>query len=155
MKKEIVMRQFSLEEFLGKPYQKILTRDGKPVRIICANADADRRVIALVRFEDGERACEYYDDGTRLKYTESENDLFFVTEKEVCLFKKGDRVLVRDSIYERWKARIFDRYNLDKYNKDIRYLYWCEGDNYGYKQCIPYNEHTWQLLNTTDEYKEK
>ena len=150
MKKEIVMRQFSLEEFLDKPYQKILTRDGKPVRIICANADADRRVIALVRFEDGERACEYYDDGTRLKYTESENDLFFVTEKEVCLFKKGDRVMVRDSIYERWQARIFD-----EYNKDLKYQYWCEGDDDGYRQCIPYNEHTWQLLNTTDEYKEK
>lgn len=141
------MRQFSLEEFLDKPYQKILTRDGKPVRIICANADADRRVIALVRFEDGERACEYYDDGTRLKYTESENDLFFATKKGKCPFKEGDRVLVRDSD-TLWT---FDKFY--SYNKDSDYPYMCQYAPY--EQCIPLNEHTWKLLGTSDEYKEE
>lgn len=141
------MKQFNLEKFLKKPNQKIVTRVGKPVRIICANADADRRVIALVRFEEGERACEYYDDGTRLKYTESENDLFFATEKEECPFKEGDTVLVRDSD-SYWT---FDKFY--SYNEDSDYPYMC---TYApYEQCIPLNEHTWKLLGTTDEYKEE
>lgn len=146
-KREIVMRQFSLEKFLDKPSQKIVTRDGKPVRIIYANADADRRVIALVRFEGGERACEYYDDGTRLKYAESENDLFFATEKEECPFKEGDRVLVRDA-GTFWR---FDKFRF--YNEGEYYPYVCFSATY--KQCIPLNEHTWKLLGTTDEYKEE
>lgn len=141
------MKQFNLEKFLKNPNQKIVTRVGKPVRIICANADTDRRVIALVRLEEGERAYEYYDDGTRLKYTESEHDLFFAPKKEECPFKEGDRVLARDSDTS-WNFDYFDSYREGSF-----FPYMCRYAPH--EQCIPLNEHTWQLLGTTDEYKEE
>ena len=33
------MKQFSLEEYLKNPNQKVVTRDGHPVRIICTDHD--------------------------------------------------------------------------------------------------------------------
>lgn len=141
------MKQFNLEKFLKNPNQKIVTRVGKPVRIICANADADRRVIALVHLEEGERAYEYYDDGTRLKYTESDCDLFFAPKKEECPFKEGDKVIVRDT-GTFWR---FDKFRF--YNEGEYYPYVCFSAVY--RQCIPLNEHTWKLLGTSDEYKEE
>ena len=32
------MKQFNLEEYLKDPSREIITRDGRPVRIICTNA---------------------------------------------------------------------------------------------------------------------
>lgn len=90
----------------------------------------------------------------KLILTDYEKELIHAQEleekKKECPFKRGDRVLVRDSIYERWQARIFG-----EYVKNLKYQYWCEDDDNGYRQCIPYNEHTWQLLGTIDEYKEE
>lgn len=68
-------------------------------------------------------------------------------QKEKCQFKDGDRVLVREK-GERWRFDYFLQYDENFSNPYIGY-----SDNYD--QCIPYNENTWQLLGTTDEYKEK
>lgn len=146
------MKQFNLEEFLENPTRPIVTRDGRAVRIICTDRKNSHQhsIVALVQTDGTEQIYDYMTDGSYIANTQSLRDLFFALEEQKCPFKKGDRVLVRDSIYERWQARIFD-----EYNKDLKYQYWCEGDEDGYRQCIPYNEHTWQLLNTTDEYKEK
>lgn len=65
-----------------------------------------------------------------------------------CPFRKGDRVLVRDKNEDAWIFETFDRYEAS-----FEYIYKCEFDYY--RQCIPYNERTWQLLGTTDEYKEE
>lgn len=148
MKKEIVMRQFSLEEFLDNPNQKIVTRGGNPVRIICTNADSERCVIGLVRLSTKEEvAISYYANGTRWTDSDSGHDLFFITEKEECPFKEGDKVLVRDA-NTFW---CFDKFRF--YNEGEYYPYVCLFGTY--KQCIPLNEHTWQLLGTIDEYKEE
>lgn len=69
-------------------------------------------------------------------------------KKDVCPFKKGDRVLVRDKDECAW---IFEKF--DGYEDGYEYPYICERD--GYRQCIPFNEKTWMLLGTTDEYKEE
>lgn len=69
-------------------------------------------------------------------------------EKEECPFRKGDRVLVRDTDEEAW---IFETF--DSYEGGNEYPYDCK-ENVS-KQCIPYNEKTWKLLGTTDEYKEE
>ena len=90
----------------------------------------------------------FSDDGARLVLTDYEKELIHAQEKEKCPFKKGDRVLVRDYDDEKWRTRIFDNYD-----KERTYKYECEDDDDRYMQCIPYNEHTWQLLDTTDEYK--
>lgn len=91
----------------------------------------------------------------RLVLTDYEQELLAEQEKEKCPFKKGDRVLVRDRDDDRWRVRIFERYN-----EICKYKYQCKDeyerrDDDMYLQCIPYNEKTWMLLMTTDEYKEE
>lgn len=144
------MEQFSLSEYLKNPTRPIITRDGRSARIICTDRVGRWPIVALISSNRDEMICSFATDGKKGIPEMEKSDLFFASEKQECPFKRGDRVLVRDSIYERWQARIFG-----EYIKDSKYQYWCEDDDNGYRQCIPYNEHTWQLLNTTDEYKEE
>lgn len=150
------MEQFNLEEYLENPNQKIVTRDGRSVRIICTNRKSENCPIVTL-IQDSTDDCEYVYyytiDGKGVIRGDVSMDLFFATEKQECPFKKGDRVLVRDYDNEVWRPRIFSSY--DSYDKECKYKYECDGDDDKYIQCIPYNEHTWKLLGTTDEYKEE
>ena len=146
------MEQFSLEKYLEDPNKKIITRNGDPVRIICTDANSDHCIIALVYTEEEEEETpySYYEDGKYLSCSDCGCDLFFASKEEEYPFKRGDRVLVRNMDDERWCNHIFGGYD-----KDYSRKYWCEDDCIRYMQCIPYNEHTWHLLDTTDEYKEE
>lgn len=62
-------------------------------------------------------------------------------------FKPFDKVLVRDSDTAVWYPAFFKYYNED----DKDYPYTC--DNLSWKQCIPYNEETAHLYNTSEPYK--
>lgn len=62
-------------------------------------------------------------------------------------FKPFDQVLVRDSDTAVWYPAFFKYYNED----DEDYPYTC--DNLSWKQCIPYNEETAHLCNTSEPYK--
>ena len=150
------MEQFKLEKYLENPNQKIVTRDGRSVRIICTNRKSENcPIVTLIQdsTDDSEYVYYYTIDGKGVIRGNESMDLFFATEKQECPFKKGDRVLVRDYDNESWRPRIFSSY--DSYDKECKYKYECEGDDDKYIQCIPYNEHTWKLLGTTDEYKEE
>jgi hypothetical protein len=86
-----------------------------------------------------------------LVLTDYEKELIHAQEpkkKKYGPFKNGDSVLVRDNNNEPWQHDIFYFYE-----EESSHPYCCEIGQY--QQCIPYNEHTWQLLNTTDEYKEE
>ena len=87
------MEQFSLEKYLENPNRKVVTRDGRSVRIVCTNRlDENYPVIALVNNEDSERCYSYTTFG---KFDGHQNqdceiDLFFVPEKKegwINLFK--------------------------------------------------------------------
>ena len=150
------MEQFNLEKYLENPNQKIVTRDGRSVRIICTNRKSENcPIVTLIQdsTDDSEYVYYYTIDGKGVIRGNESMDLFFATEKQECPFKKGDRVLVRDYDNESWRPRIFSSY--DSYDKECKYKYECDGDDDKYIQCIPYNEHTWKLLGTTDEYKEE
>lgn len=86
----------------------------------------------------------------KLVLTDYENEILKAQgeNKTECPFKKGDRVLVRDDNDETWRFETFD-----SYEGGNEFPYCCEFECY--HQCIPYNEKTWQLLGTTDEYKEE
>lgn len=150
------MKQFNLEEYLENPNQKIVTRDGRSVRIICTNRKSENcPIVTLIQdsTDDSEYVYYYTIDGKGVIRGNVSMDLFFATEKQECPLKKGDRVLVRNYDNESWRPRIFSSY--DSYDKECKYKYECDGDDDKYIQCIPYNEHTWKLLGTTDEYKEE
>ena len=77
------MEQFSLEKYLANPSRKVVTRDGRRVRIICT----DRRnlnypIIALIETSSGEEmAYSHTKDGKHCTDCTDIFDLFFAPEK--------------------------------------------------------------------------
>ena len=79
------MKRFSLEKYLENPSRKVVTRNGRSVRIICTNRlDENYPVLALVNNEGAEE-CHSYTTFGKL-YTnqkiDCELDLFFAPEKK-------------------------------------------------------------------------
>ena len=86
------MKEFNLTEYLKNPSQKVVTRDGRDVRIICTDAKGEEPIIALVynNIREEENVYTYNRDG----YFYGDNydclDLFFAPIKKegwINLFK--------------------------------------------------------------------
>ena len=76
------MEQFSLEKYLANPSRKIMTKGGKPARIICTDVKgASYSVLALVDKGDYEAPTLYTKKGEYNLGTECSYDLFFAPEK--------------------------------------------------------------------------
>lgn len=77
------MKEFNLDEYLKNPSQKVVTRDGRAVRIICTDAKGDETLIALVynKVRDEENVYTYNRDGYFYGDNDSCLDLFFDTNK--------------------------------------------------------------------------
>lgn len=76
------MKEFSLEEYLENPERKVVTRDGRPVRIICTDRKGATPIIALVN--DGlseELGHVFYSNGKIFSDEDNELDLFFAPTK--------------------------------------------------------------------------
>lgn len=73
------MKEFNLEEFKKNPSQKVITRDGRAVRIICTDYKSDYPIIGLVTIEENkELAYKFQKNGEYyLTNEESPLDLFF------------------------------------------------------------------------------
>ena len=78
------MKQFNLDEYLANPSRKVLTGDGRNVRIICTDSKIrNYPIIALVeepsRFEN---LFSYTEGGQMVSYEPLKKyDLFFAPEK--------------------------------------------------------------------------
>ena len=78
------MKPFSLEENLKNPNRKVVTGDGRNVRIICTDSKIRHYpIIALVEEPSGfENIFSYTEGGQMISYEPSKKyDLFFVPEK--------------------------------------------------------------------------
>lgn len=77
------MEQFNSVEYLKNPNRKVVTRDGKDVRIICTDKkEAVRPLIALITKDDGTEYLQtYLLDGRISETINYIDDLFFDTEK--------------------------------------------------------------------------
>lgn len=74
------MKQFNLEEYLKNPSKKVVTRDGKPVKIYCTNFASDQPIIATIG--DEEYSYSFSKDGRFISgMYKSCHDLFFAPEK--------------------------------------------------------------------------
>lgn len=90
------MEQFNLEEYLKNPNRKLVTRDGKPVRILCTDRldiGDQHPVIALVKYSAAEEYSFSYSSNGRI-YSDEEfpDDLFFATTKHegwVNVYRNG------------------------------------------------------------------
>lgn len=80
------MKQFNLEEYLRDPNKKVVTRDGRNVRIICTDQKGtEYSVVALCTMSNGsENCCFYLPNGRRYRSAGADSclDLFFAPEKK-------------------------------------------------------------------------
>ena len=87
----MAMKQFNLEEYLANPSKKIITRDGRAVKIHCTNYDSRQPIIAELEYHNFSSSFtkdgRYYNDDRNSPY-----DLFFAPEKHegwVNIYKAG------------------------------------------------------------------
>ena len=73
------MKQFSLEEYFKNPSKKVITRNGKNVKIHCTNYNRFKPIIAEI--EGTNTSYSFTIDGRFYNNDESRNDLFFAPEK--------------------------------------------------------------------------
>ena len=87
------MEQFSLEKYLANPSRKLVTRNGRNVRIICTDKKGyEYPIVALIenKLEGFESVLYYTKDGKCTANESSDMDLFFAPEKHegwINLFK--------------------------------------------------------------------
>ena len=83
--KQINMKKFNLDEYLKNPARKVITGDGRNVRIICTDAKSSRThtVVTLVEESNGsESIASYTPDGQFFAWVSSDTeDLYFVPER--------------------------------------------------------------------------
>lgn len=77
------MKQFDLQEYLKNPERKVVTREGKSVRIICVNRLDNRYpVVAFIRLgDDYEDIWAFTKDGEAGEHGANDYDLFFASIK--------------------------------------------------------------------------
>ena len=89
------MEQFNLEKYLKNPTRKVVTRDGKSVRIICTDRrDLNFPIVALIEKDSGgEVIYAHTKDGIYCNTCPTTYDLFFASEKHegwINIFNAGD-----------------------------------------------------------------
>ena len=98
------MEQFNLEKYLANPSRKIVTREGKPARIICTDVKgASYSVLALVDKGDYEMPTLYTKKGEYNFGTECSYDLFFAPEKQegwINLYKMNSIISLGPRAYD-------------------------------------------------------
>ena len=99
-----IMKQFSLKAYLDRPDRKVMTRNGRSVRIICTNRlDEDYPIIALVSSEDLEDLLSYTKGGKLYKNQNDDRDLFFVGVKKegwINLYKFNSVIAPGTKVYD-------------------------------------------------------
>ena len=150
------MEQFSLEKYLANPSRKVVTRNGRNVRIVCTDMKYKLYpILALEEIPDdnSEYVYAFTKDGKYEIGDLSIHDLFFAPEKDKervtverfdpNTLKPYDKVLVRDCNSGNWVCDLFSHIG----NKDT-YPFYCVS-NY-YRWCIPYNDDTKHLIGTSE-----
>lgn len=76
------MKQFNLDEYLKNPDRRLVTKDGRSVRIICTNKLGRWPIVALISDNGEEVIGSFTTDGKKYipKAEVSLNDLFFAPE---------------------------------------------------------------------------
>ena len=76
------MKQFNLDEYLKNPSKKVVTRDGRNVKIYCTNFMFPHGYHPIVAEIEGEgKSTSFSEKGKYYIYELSKNDLFFAPIK--------------------------------------------------------------------------
>lgn len=130
----------------GEEEGKIVTRDGKEVRIVCFNVRNDYYpIIGLIDEGDYESAESFSKNGSySIEDGELDCDLFLKVPDYKNEFKPFDKVLVRDN-HSVWFPSFFSH----KTEGNIFNFFTTSGRSWKY--CIPYNDQTAHLLGTSND----
>lgn len=97
------MKEFNLNEYLKDLSQKVVTKDGRKVRIICTNAKNEFPIIALITNDDKEVLMDYNNNGKVSPDEMTDLDLFFAPTKRegwVNIFKDEELPFINGNIYK-------------------------------------------------------
>ena len=108
------MKQFSIDEYLKNPSRKIVTRDGRNVKIHCTNCVGAHPVIAEI---EGEKYSYYYDKNGEYHFRPTTSDLFFAPEK-----KEGWANIYKQDAKYRVIGYVYETKEEAERNKDIDYI---------------------------------
>lgn len=102
---ETKLKPFDLEA--AKAGAKVITRDGRPVRILCFDRkDNQCPIVGLVSREYGEGLVSFAEDGRYIPDAVSSSDLFMAPEKHegyVLVIRCKDGVVLGDYVYETYE----------------------------------------------------
>ena len=119
------MKEFNLDEYLKNPSLKVVTRDGREVRIICTDMKSRYKIVGLVyaKKDDTESVEIFQENGTLFTHTTSNYDLFFAPTKRegwVNIYKRMSNCLyVEESIYSSKEYAIKNKFG-DSYVTTIK-----------------------------------
>ena len=94
------MKQFNLEEYLANPSRKVVTRDGRSVKIHRTNYTRAQNIIAQI--EGNDYSASFHKDGIFINGEKSNCDLFFAPEKRegwLNLFKDTLGIIYGGCVY--------------------------------------------------------
>lgn len=124
------MKQFNLKEYLANPNRKVVTGDGRNVRIICTDSKIRHYpIIALVEEPSGfENIFSYTEGGQMVSYEPSEKyDLFFAPKKHEkwSLILRESKVVAPEMLETKEEALFFKNHFPDFYSSIVK-LEWEE-----------------------------
>lgn len=114
------MKQFNLGEYLKNPLRKVITRDGRNVKIHCTDY-IDGPIIAKI--EEDAFSLSFREDGRYFDFEETDNDLFFAPEKHegwVTLYRDRNMNLYTSSPFKSEETAINFGRMQDIYIKTIK-----------------------------------
>lgn len=102
------MKQFNLEEYLKNPSRKVVTRDGRAVRIICTDflSKMNKPVVALIKEDENKESVWNFSKNGKYHLPENEEsskDLFFAPVKRegwINLYKDRNGAFSGNFIFE-------------------------------------------------------
>ena len=97
------MKQFNLEEFKKNPSQKVVTRDGRLIRIVCIDTKNEFPIIALISNDNKEVLMDYNNNGKVSPDEMTDLDLFFapnIKKGWINIFKDNNGTYTSISIYQ-------------------------------------------------------
>ena len=115
------MKQFNLKEYLKNPSKKVITRDGRNVKILCTNFTKAQHIIAQI--EGNDYSTAFHKDGIFVNGIESNYDLFFAPEKHegwVNLYRGTFDVTYARSVYTSEKEAKENIDNTQRYVTTIK-----------------------------------
>ena len=106
IKKKRIMEKFNLEKYLANPSRKVVTRNGRNIRIVCTDKrDLNFPIIALIETIPGgeEVAHSYTKDGKYYTACSDILDLFFAPEKHegwINVYRNNDSHTYAGAVYD-------------------------------------------------------